>query len=281
MGLGDFNIVSLNTFSNATMTLVREVIRELADTFPDRYFHLGVDEVESKCMHEFSEVQRQIREAQSDTRAVLQEFVANMVHMLRTISKTPIMWEDGVDINSAINRSDRAVVQTWKGWAGACCGKSLAKKLISADVAPVIQSSGLYMDWEHSAMKMLTDSNNILMEPSPLNMGIEMCVWTEQIDATNLDCRIWPRGSTIAEMAWTGSRRRGPPSQQNGACIQEADCQVRWQHMMERLQAMGVRPAEVKTKDQGEACPKLLDTESHHKIPTSLVESLRGGALTR
>jgi hypothetical protein len=41
-------------------------------------------------------------------------------------------------------------------------------------------------------------------ERKALNMGIEACVWSERIDPSNLDCRMWPRTSVIAEVAWGG-----------------------------------------------------------------------------
>ena len=39
--------------------------------------------------------------------------------------------------------------------------------------------------------------------------GGEVTMFTESVDATNLDCRVWPRAAAIAERFWSARDVRG------------------------------------------------------------------------
>lgn len=59
-------------------------------------------------------------------------------------------------------------------------------------------------------------------------------MWTEQTDTANIDQMIWPRGSAVAEILWSGAK----DAQGNNRSQVEAS--PRLSEMRERLVSLGV-----------------------------------------
>jgi hypothetical protein len=98
--------------------------------------------------------------------------------------------------------------------------------------ANVPQSQGLYLDWETPWHQMLVagqwaDDDGAGEAAAAAGggrpdfkaggggggggrgetLGGEVCVWAERIDATNLQCRTWPRAAAAAARMWMGRAR--------------------------------------------------------------------------
>ena len=68
----------------------------------------------------------------------------------------------------------------------------------------------MYLDWSHTdlasylasyrELKIMSSSSGSGGDGSGSGrvLGGEVAVWTESIDYTNLDCRLWPRGGAAA-----------------------------------------------------------------------------------
>ena len=250
--LGNFNMMGLKLRDNRTFELVADVFRELTSIFPDRYVHIGADEVDFDCLAEDAGQQAQLQELRTSVRPAFNQFVTNAVRLVRGLGRVPVMWEDSSGANAALPAELRAAVQTWKGWAGGCCGASYAKKAIREKVAPVIQSSNLYLDWNLKWAKLWSgepNGNGIFWgndaAADPRNLGVEVCAWTEQMDEHNMECRMWPRTSVVAEQAWIGLAA-SLAQQKAAACIPGGEHNAckdgRLEALLERLQRLGVKP---------------------------------------
>lgn len=67
-------------------------------------------------------------------------------------------------------------------------------------------------------------------------LGGEICLWSEQVDDTSLDSRLWPRGAAFAERVWSD-----PPLDTNTYSIQE-DVYTRLNTHRARLVNRGLSP---------------------------------------
>lgn len=67
-------------------------------------------------------------------------------------------------------------------------------------------------------------------------LGGEVAVWSETIDAANLDTLVWPRASAAGEVLWSG--RTDPATGQNRSQMTAAP---RLNEMRERMVGRGIR----------------------------------------
>lgn len=88
-------------------------------------------------------------------------------------------------------------------------------------------------------------------------LGGEVAVWSETIDATNLDTLVWPRASAAGEVLWSG--RRDPATGQNRTQMEAAP---RLNEFRERMVLRGVRASPVQmtfcTQGTPEECEYAL-----------------------
>jgi hexosaminidase len=288
--LGNFQMVGLKLVDPRAFELVADVLQELASIFPDRFVHIGADEVDFDCLAEDEAQNRQLEALGITVRQAFAAFVRRSVLLLRGLGRTAVLWEDSQEVNLGLPEEDRAVVQTWKGSAGACCGRAYVERALGAGLgagldaglnaaqgpasrtrgvggqesesapskaarprpAGVIQSSELYLDtnvrdqwallWAGTHSR---EGNGVYWGGGVRNLGVEACVWTERIDAENLGCRVWPRGSVVAELAWLGlpaswAQRKAAgctPGSETGACTDG-----RMEALLARLTRLGVKP---------------------------------------
>jgi hypothetical protein len=144
--------------------------------------------------------------------------------------------------------------------------------MIDAEM-PVIQSSQLYLDWDAIGWEdwrwganSKRDPKGIYWErPGASNMGVEAAVWSERMDPSNLECRVWPRTSALAEDAWAGLATLQTHIDQHGG--EEAK---RTALMIERMSLLGIAAFAGENKER--ACSQLGDDKQHHHRPVSLVD---------
>ena len=91
-------------------------------------------------------------------------------------------------------------MQPWKAWGEPTVG-SLAAARASELGHAVVQSTGAYLDWEYSTNELI-EGGLIEMEGDFL-LGGEAALWTERIDYTNAECRLWPRLLAVADVLWS------------------------------------------------------------------------------
>ena len=73
--------------------------------------------------------------------------------------------------------------------------QSMSKALASG--LNVIQTQCWYLDWDSNWQSMYKQ------HVDARSLGGEAAMWTERVDFTNLECRIWPRAFVVAERLWS------------------------------------------------------------------------------
>jgi len=173
-------------------------IEEMAQLFPDQYFHIGGDEVNGKEWDANPKIQAFMRAHGLKTNQDLQAYFNTRVQkILSKHGKTMVGWDE-------ILRPDLPkdiVVQSWRGQDSlAAAAKQGYRGLLSF---------GYYVDlmWpasRHYAVDPIADgAANLTPDEKKLILGGEACMWSEYVSPENIDSRIWPRTAAIAERLWS------------------------------------------------------------------------------
>ncbi len=182
----------------STYKFIDSFIEEMAELFPDHYFHIGGDEVNGKEWDANKKVQEFKREHHLKTNEELQAYFSG--HIQKLVSKhgkITVGWDEILQPDVPKN----IVIQSWRGQT------SLAKAAQGGYSG--LLSSGYYLDlaWSaasHYAVDPMTGpAADLTGEERKLVLGGEACMWSEFVSPENIDSRIWPRAAAIAERLWS------------------------------------------------------------------------------
>ena len=182
----------------STYKFLDTFIEEMADLFPDHYFHIGGDEVNGKEWDANPAIQKFKHEHNFKTNEELQAYFSGRVEkIVSKHGKITVGWDEILqpDVPKSI------VIQSWRGQASlAQAAKQGYRGLLS---------SGYYLDliWpasRHYAVDPMTGPTASLTDEEKRRiLGGEACMWAEFVSPENVDSRIWPRAAAIAERFWS------------------------------------------------------------------------------
>ncbi|WP_035355590.1 family 20 glycosylhydrolase [Edaphobacter aggregans] len=182
----------------STYKLLNGFIGEMSALFPDSYFHTGGDECDMKEWESNPRI-REYMQAHSikDGAALQVRFTARIQKIVAAHKKIMEGWDEVLQPDTPKD----VVIQSWRG------PRSLAEAARSGNRG--VLSSGYYIDLNQSAEEhYLVDplgDNTAALTPEQKNrvLGGEATMWTDIVDADNMDNRIWPRTAAIAERLWS------------------------------------------------------------------------------
>ena len=184
-----------------------EFIGEMAKLFPDHFFHVGGDEVNGKQWDANPKIQEFIRAHGLKGNAGLQlYFNKKLQGIVSKHGKSMVGWDEVLD--PALPKD--IVIQSWRGQA------SLAEAAKQGYRG--ILSNGYYLDlgWSAARHYAVDPMGGAAADLSPQEkeriLGGESCMWSEYVNAENIDSRIWPRNAAIAERLWSPQEVRDPAS---------------------------------------------------------------------
>jgi len=173
-------------------------IGEMAGLFPDLFFHIGGDEVLDTQWKNNPAIQAFARKNRLGSSAALHAYFNRRVQaLLAKHGKQMIGWDEVL----APELARDVVIQSWRGQ------KSLAEAARGGHRG--ILSFGYYLDhMQPASMHYLVDplsgdATALNTQEVALVLGGEACMWTEYVNAENVDSRIWPRLAAIAERLWS------------------------------------------------------------------------------
>jgi len=195
----EFGVDSVNfdPTRESTYRFLDEFIGEMTELFPDKYWHIGGDEVDGTSWDKSPLIQAFMkRNKLKDNNALQAYFNHRLVQILQKHERRMAGWDE---ILQPDLRKD-VVVQSWQGV------ESLAR---SAKLGfDGILSAPYYLD------KMERTSKYYAADPLPIGtdldatqaahiLGGEVCMWSELTSEENIDSRMWPYGAAIAERFWS------------------------------------------------------------------------------
>jgi len=181
-----------------TYKFLDKFIGEMAQLFPDQFFHIGGDEVNGKQWDANPKIQDFMHaHGLKDNNDLQAYFNQRVQKMVSKHGKTMLGWDEILrpDLPNSI------VIQSWRG------PDSLAQAARQGYRG--LLSSGYYVDLMWSAERhYLTEplsgaAANLSAEQQKRILGGEACMWSEYVSPENIDSRIWPRTAAIAERLWS------------------------------------------------------------------------------
>jgi len=181
-----------------TYKFLDKFIGEMANLFPDKYFHIGGDEVNGKQWDANPKIQAFMRVHAIKSNQDLQaDFNRRIEKIVSKHGKTMIGWDEV--LNPDLPKD--IVVQSWRGQ------DSLAQAARQGYRG--VLSYGYYLDlmWpasRHYAIDPMSgDAAKLSSDEAQRILGGEACMWSEYVSPENIDSRIWPRMAAIAERLWS------------------------------------------------------------------------------
>jgi hexosaminidase len=192
----------------STYKFLSGFIEEMAELFPDAYFHTGGDECDFHEWESNPRIQEYMRVHRIKDGAALQaQFTAKIQKIVARNKKIMMGWDEVLQPGTPKD----VVIQSWRG------PKSLADAARNGNRG--VLSSGYYLDlnWsaaEHYAVDPLGDPSAASLTPEEKArvLGGEAAMWTDIVSDKNLDNRLWPRTAAIAERLWSPENLRNVDS---------------------------------------------------------------------
>jgi hexosaminidase len=188
----------MNPTTRKLYSFLDSFIDEMAELFPDEYFHIGGDEVNGKQWDHNLKIQsfkgRHHLKNNSDLQAY---FNQRLQKILSKHGKKMIGWDEILhpDLPQSV------MVQSWRGQSFLA---NSARRGYSG-----ILSYGYYLDQMrpasfHYEMDPLgKEAANLADNEKSRILGGEVCMWAEFVTSDNIESRIWPRTAAIAERLWS------------------------------------------------------------------------------
>lgn len=181
-----------------TYRFLDSFIAEMAQLFPDQYFHIGGDEVNGKQWDKNDRIREFMQKHGIKDDHTLQAYFSQRVQpIVSKHGKVMTGWDEILQPSLP----KQAVIQSWRGQASLAEAVRLGYR--------GLLSYGYYLDLmqpaslHYSVDPMDGDAAALSAEERQRILGGEACMWAEFVTDANVDTRIWPRAAAVAERLWS------------------------------------------------------------------------------
>lgn len=204
-----------------TFTFLEDVIKEMVELFPGKYFHIGGDESPRSEWKECPLCQKRIAdlgfkdEKGSPKEAKLQSYVVRRVEkVLNRHGKTIIGWDE---ILEGGNLNPSSIIMSWRGEQGGISGAKAGHEVIMSP-----SSHAMYLDAYQDESKVEQVAiggfsplqRSYAYDPVPEQLvkngqnkfikGVQGNVWAEYLlNEKMVEYRLYPRALAVAEIGWS------------------------------------------------------------------------------
>ncbi|KAJ1989026.1 Glucosamine-6-phosphate isomerase (Glucosamine-6-phosphate deaminase) (GNPDA) (GlcN6P deaminase) [Coemansia spiralis] len=209
----------LNIANPDSIDFANKIVDEYTKLFTDQVYHLGGDEVNRNCWNNDPTIQTYLATHPGESvESLLANFYTQTHNHLETTGKTAYTWEETLFHSNYVPSTNNTILQVWIDQTSVQKAVALGYRVVSSS------SDAYYLDCGHGAWLPNFDGNS-WCDPfktwmhiynydvaanitdagqKKLILGTEVAAWSEQIDETVIDPRLWPRASAMAETAWSG-----------------------------------------------------------------------------
>lgn len=193
---------TLNPINDKTYEVLGNLFAEMAQLFPDSYFHIGGDENEGHHWDENPDIQKFMKKNDIKDNHELQTYFNNrLLKILNKQNKKMVGWDEILQPDLP----KTTVIHSWRGQEGLAEAASLGYK--------TILSNGYYIDlmkptYKHYLNDPIPANSKLTDEQKNNILGGEATMWSELVTPTTIDSRVWPRTAAIAERLWSPAEVR-------------------------------------------------------------------------
>lgn len=233
----EINRAAMDPTNPATLVFVNRLYAEMARLFPDPVFHIGGDEVVARQWLQNSHIAAYMKQHKlADTAALQAGFSKQVALALHARGKTIMGWDEIL----AADLPPGTLIQSWRGpshtldatragYGTIISGAYYLDRLLparayyetdpldtrkgAAEAAAAAQTTGPGGTAPAALASASSTPENRQAEDTPLPplsaeqvahvLGAEAVLWTEVIDDSMLDARLWPRTAALAERFWS------------------------------------------------------------------------------
>lgn len=197
--------------NDATLTLVSDILDEVADLFPAPYIHVGGDEVPTRHWSECPKCRSRIeREHLGGVHALQPWFSKVVTAMVRKRNRTPIAWDEVLTPDSDLPKD--TIIMAWRSQAEGARAAAAGYPVIMAP------NQFTYLNMPQRGQPRMpgqTVEETIPFErvaefdpsagaSSQRVLGGEIALWTEYVhDLSDIDIQLFPRLPVIADRLWS------------------------------------------------------------------------------
>ena len=217
--VGDGATGPLNPTINATFTFLEQLYLELSTLFTDKFVHVGGDEVSFDCWATNPDIKKYMQLNNLSNFVELETiFEQKLLNILDSQNKSYIVWQDIFDQGAKLAAD--TVIAVWKSETNSNpkLKKSWQGEMTNVTKAgfQAVLSAPFYMnyisygeDWtKYYQIEPSNFTGGDVAEAAGLVGGVEVCMWSEYVDAANFISRVWPRASTVGERGWSSKDTR-------------------------------------------------------------------------
>ncbi|NP_001170188.1 beta-hexosaminidase 3 isoform X1 [Zea mays] len=190
----------LDVSKNFTFEVIDGILSDFSKIFKFKFVHLGGDEVNTSCWTRTPHIEGWLNNNHMNVSDAYRDFVLRSQKIAISHGYDVINWEE--TFNSFGDKLDpKTVVHNW-------LGEDVAPKVVAAGHRCIVSNQDKwYLDhldasWEgfymNEPLKGINDTKQ-----QQLVIGGEVCMWGEEIDASDIQQTIWPRAAAAAERLWT------------------------------------------------------------------------------
>lgn len=187
-----------------TWSFLADFLADVVPLFPDRYWHVGGDEVDPAQWNTSVAIQAWMKtRGLADADALQTHFNERLFAILASHNRTPVGWDEILQPGLPTG----AVIQSWRGMGGLMGAASTGRQ--------AILSAPYYLDHIKTAGEMyLADPvpDNLPADQATLVLGGEAAMWAEYVTMETIDSRLWPRLGALAERFWSPREVRDVPN---------------------------------------------------------------------
>lgn len=182
---------------DTTYRFLEKFIKEMAGLFPDKYFHIGGDEVNGKEWLANPRIVEFMKNNNFNTRGELQKyFNKRILPIVQKYGKSMVGWDEIFEPGLPKD----IIIHTWQR-------KDTLYRTARAGHQAIL-SQGYYIDLiqpttDHYLCDPLPSDSLLTTDEAKRILGGEATMWSEYNSPETVDSRIWPRTAAIAERFWS------------------------------------------------------------------------------